>query len=201
MQKIGAIIGVSDDNELFRLRTALVEAAEMIATFPDFFGGINSKSAKQQWIRQTSASVSGLLRQLRGADDYLPETLSNPGFRHSLAAVLRDLEKIQTVISTMPEDAPAGPTATLHSDYLQFTVDRLTEVFAQFRPASEIKRSYSDGAYGMFPDFIRAAGRPYLMVNHERFRLSPTRYEKLDRQIQNAIARSKGNYEQYHRKK
>lgn len=173
----------------------------MMSTFPMVFGDINPKSTKLNWIEQAQTKASNLLQHLQQDERFAPEHAGQPQYRAQIAELEKQLmDFLSTLDSTAQSDLGSSPT-TLHADFLQFVVDRLTDVFMQFRTKEDVRRVSSGGVYGAFPEFIRASAQPYLMINYQKYRLKPKQYEKLDRQIQNAVARIAGNFEQYHRQK
>ena len=160
----------------------------MIETFKFSFGGVSSKSEKKIWIKSSIARSSALIGTLSDADIFVPEPYTEAAFDLSdILDLQKRLEEFRAYLQTIDSSALDPRPTTMHADYLQFVVNRMTDVFLQFRPVSEVKRSFDgDGVYGVFPEFIRAAAKPYLLKNYPKYRLNVTRYEKLDRQIQRA---------------
>ena len=163
-------------------------AAEVIETFKLSFGGVSSRTDKKNWIKSSISYSSALIATLGDADIFAPEPYTKSASDLSdILDLQKRLEAFRAYLQSIDGSTLDPRPATMHSDYLQFVVNRMTEVFLQFRPVSDIKRSSDqDRVYGTFPDFIRAAAKPYLMTNYYKYRANPDRYESLDRQIQRA---------------
>lgn len=189
--KIGAVIQVKEEDEktLFQLRSALVQSAEMISTFSITFGDVNPQTSKSEWLRQAKSKSGNLLDHVCKEERLIPEISVSPDYLSQVHELETHLNRFISTLETLEKLGGDNPPTTVHSDYLQFVVNRLTEVFVQFRSRHEVKRSSASGVYGIYPDFIRIAAKPYLTVNYRKYRLNPERYEKLDRQIQAAVAR------------
>jgi len=186
---IGAIIELQKADELSELRAALCIAAEHIATFTNNFGGVSAPTDQIDWVRAASTRVHRLVEHLKAANDFLPEQVGQEAYDlRDVIALMSALERFEKYLSSLNLKTLQKRGKTMHADYLEFVVRRLSEVFQQFRSADEITRVFDgEGISGIFPDFIRAAARPYLMAHHPKYRLNPKRYEKLDRPIQAVV--------------
>jgi hypothetical protein len=160
----------------------------VIETFTLSFGGVSSRTDKKIWIKSSIAQSSALIATMSDANMFAPEPYTPSAFDVSdILDLQRRLEAFRAYLQSIDELTLDPRPSTMHADYLQFIVDRMTEVFLKFKPISDIKRSSDpERVYGAFPDFIRAAAKPYLMKSYPRYRAHPARYEKLDRQIQRA---------------
>jgi hypothetical protein len=84
-------------------------------------------------------------------------------------------------------EAPLGGTS--HSQTLQVVVDGMTEVFIDLVGIEHVNRTaFEKDIDGMFPEFIRAAALPFLRVHYEKPSSSERSIEKLNKQIQQAVA-------------
>jgi hypothetical protein len=73
---------------------------------------------------------------------------------------------------------------------LQVVVDALTEVFIDIVGIEHVKRTaFGQDIDGLFPDFIREASKPFMAVHYPNSTASKRSVEKLNTQIQEAVAR------------
>ena len=163
-------------------------SVEIIETFKFNFGGVSSRTDKKVWIKSSIAHSSALIATLSDADIFAPEPYTKSAFDLSdIMDLQKRVEEFRAYLQSIDASTLDPRSTTTHADYLQFVVNRITDVFLQFRPISDVNRtSGPGGVYGMYPDFIRAASKPYLLKNYPKYRLNISRYEKLDRQIQRA---------------
>lgn len=98
--------------------------------------------------------------------------------------------------SSSSPSAEAEKTKTQHIQYMQYVVDQMTAVFIHFRKAEAVKRSYdSEGVFGDFPEFIRAASLPTLTAFYRGFSEKPKHKKNLNVQIQAAVRKAKPAHE------
>lgn len=81
------------------------------------------------------------------------------------------------------------PNRTAHSQSLQIVVNGMTEVFISFVGVEHVKRTtFGKHVDGPFPEFIRKAANPFLTVYYPKLASSKRRVDKLNSQIQEAVA-------------
>lgn len=210
-QKIGIIIKVTTNDDLFDLRLHLANAAEDSFKTFQFVGGPASPSKKRNWRAKAISQALSLKRTLVGSsDNYSTVSLKKEDGKgvtitpssvvgNKVQSVISELEDLTGLLEQVEDsshkkpllDEDGKPFPTQHSQYLQYVVDQMTKVFIKFCGLESVKRSSDDeGTYGVFPDFIRIAAAPCLMAFYQRYADDLERPFLLNAQIQDAVKKA-----------
>lgn len=197
--EIAQTIGLRSPAEILALRLQLAATAEYLLSVFDFVGGGATPAQKHAWAEKIDTLSRRLSSELSASNDLVSSVVIRSGtttrfvpasemrrrVKETKAAIAALSELVQAVSNVPKEDFEE----TGHAETMQAVVNGMTEVFIDFKGIENVKRSASSGHIdGVFPEFIRAAARPFLIASYARFARDPKRLEKLNRQIQKAVA-------------
>lgn len=200
-QEIAATVAISDPDTFQRLRFQLAATAEYLTASFGFVGGAATLTQKHIWADKLDISLRRILAQLDDATDHLSTVLikgdGDKAMVHPASEMRRRVERTRDAITDLrivlgavekpTEDVEGG---TNHAQTLQLVVDAMTEVFIDIVGLKEVKRTaFEKDIDGLFPDFIREAAKPFLAVHYPKLKASKRSVEKLNAQIQEAVAR------------
>lgn len=198
--EIAETIRLESPADIEELRLQLAATAEYLLSVFEFVGGAATPAQKRDWAEKIEKLSCRLVAGLADSDDLLSSVVVRTGKEKSShffpasemrrrvqeteAAVANLLELVQAVSGAPKEDG----VATAHAETMQAVVNGVTEVFIDIRGLEHVKRSASEGKIdGEYPEFIRAAARPFLAASYTKFAKAPTKFENLNRQIQRAV--------------
>ncbi|WP_164658406.1 hypothetical protein [Tropicibacter sp. Alg240-R139] len=200
-QDIAAKVGISDQDTIQRLRFQLAATAEYLTVTLGFVGGAATPAQKYIWADKLDISLRRVVGHLDEATDHVAtvsikddegNTRVYPAFEmHRRAELTRnaisDLRQLLGAVEKSTEKIEGG---TNHAQTLQLVVDAMTEVFIDIVGIEHVKRTaFREDIDGLFPDFIREASKPFLAVQYPKSTASQRSVEKLNTQIQEAVAR------------
>jgi hypothetical protein len=188
--KVAKILKIADGTKINELRVQLAEVAEATDNFVAVFGGVASRTDKNDWIKRTRGNLAKSISALDGAAAHLPESYSiSPA---KVDQIRQQLIELLNMLESAKSTPPPKRKATMRADLLVFLIDRLVGVFLHYRHATNVTRANDNIiVYGEFPDFIRTAAKPYLKVHLPDYNNKGSRYQDLNRQIQEAVPRLK----------
>lgn len=209
--RVGKIIDLSQQQDIQALRHLLACAAASAWREFQVIGGPAAYTERKKWT-DDAIQASKRLRQVlaKGDRSYSTTVHKNSGdpkrsrtlvlsssMRRQSFQLMQQLDEfipLLEAVKPVKEDLKDTKLKTLHMQYLQFVVDRMTDVFVHFRSVEVVKRiSYDSGTHGEYPDFVRAAAIPTLEAFYPGFAENPRRPDKLDVQIQDAVSRYRPN--------
>jgi hypothetical protein len=179
----------------------LAATADHLAAVFGFVGGPATPSKKYAWANKLEITCSKATSQLNEATDNLSTVLikDKEGRTRVVPAsemrkrverardAIEDLQLLLRAVEMSQEGVEGG---TNHFQTLQTIVDVLTEVFIDFVGIEDVKRvAFEKDIDGLFPEFIRTAAKPLVAVHYPKSAASKRSVEKLNRQIQQAVAR------------
>jgi hypothetical protein len=188
--KVAKILKIADGTKIHELRVQLAEVAEAADNFVAVFGGVASRTDKNDWLKKTRSYLAKSISTLDGAAAHIPEGYSiSPA---KIDHIRQQLIEFHNVLDSTKTAPSPKRKATMRADLLVFLIDRLVGVFLQYRNARDITRANDNVVvYGEFPDFIRTAAKPYLKMHLPDYNDKGSRYQDLNRQIQDAVPRLK----------
>ncbi|MGB0661273.1 MAG: hypothetical protein ACPGNV_14000 [Mangrovicoccus sp.] len=200
-QEIAATVAISDPDTIQRLRFQLAATAEYLTVALGFVGGAATLSQKHVWADELDIFLGRVLAQLDEATDHLstvsikdnegkPRVYPASEMRRRVQrtrVAISDLRQLLGAVEKSTEKIEGG---TNHAQTLQLVVDAMTEVFIDIVGIEDVKRTaFEKDIDGLFPDFIREAAKPFLAVYYPKSTVSKRSVEKLNAQIQEAVAR------------
>lgn len=200
-QDIAAKAAISDPATIKKLRFRLAATAEYLTASLGFVGGAATLTQKHIWADKLEISLRRVLAQLDKAPDHLSTvSIKGDGDKakvYPASEMRRRVERTRDAIADLrlvlgavgkPKEQIEG--GTNHAQTLQLVVDAMTEVFIDIVGTEHVKRTaFEKDIDGLFPDFIREAAKPFLAVYYPRSTASKRSVEKLNAQIQEAVAR------------
>lgn len=200
-QNIAAKIAVTDPVAVSSLRFQLAATAEYLTASLGFVGGAATLTQKHGWADKLDISLRRVLTQLDDATDHL-STVSIKGdgdkamvypaseMRRRVERTRNAITDLRFVLSAVEKPTEKVKGGTNHAQTLQLVVDAMAEVFIDIVGIEDVKRTaFEKDIDGLFPDFIREAAKPFLAVHYPRSTASKRSVEKLNAQIQEAVAR------------
>ncbi|SFR35102.1 hypothetical protein SAMN04488005_0761 [Yoonia tamlensis] len=200
-QEIAAAVAITDPDTIQRLRFQLAATAEHLTDAVGFVGGAATLSQKHLWADKLDISLGKVVGELDDATEHLSSVCirDNAGkMRFYPASEMRtrvertrdaifDLRQLLGAVEKSAEKTEGG---TNHAQTLQLIVDAMTEVFIDIVGIQHVKRTaFEKDIDGLFPEFIREAAKPFLAVHYPKLKASKRSVEKLNAQIQEAVAR------------
>ncbi len=180
------------------MRLQLAGIAEHAFRTFKFVGGPAPRGKKLAWRNKVLKQAKALKATLTNSEDFHQTRTKRSKASNSVTFVpsskitnqvnstLEDLNKL--IVQIDFEEPPEEQGPTFHSNYLQFVVDGMTEVFIHFRGRADVKRNvFGEHVDGEFPEFIRAAAAPCLNAYYNGFASNPKSPKKLNAQIQEAV--------------
>lgn len=200
-QHIAAKIAISDQDNIQRLRFQLAATAEYLTAALGFVGGAATLTQKHIWADELDISLRRVVSQLDEATDHL-STVSIKGGGgkarvYPASEIRRRVERTRDAITDLrlalravEKSTEKVEGGTNHAQVLQLIVDAMTEVFIDIVGIEHVKRTaFGKDIDGLFPDFIREAAKPFMVVHYPKSTASKRSVEKLNAQIQEAVAR------------
>jgi len=200
-QDIAAKAAISDPAAIKKLRFQLAATAEYLTASSGFVGGAATLTQKHIWADKLEISLRRVLSQLDKAPDHL-STVSIKGdgdkakvypaseMRRRVERTRDAIADLRLVLGAVGKPTEQVEGGTNHAQTLQLFVDAMTEVFIDIVGTEHVKRTaFEKDIDGLFPDFIREAAKPFLAVYYPKLTASKRSVEKLNAQIQEAVAR------------
>lgn len=200
-QEIAVAIAINDPDIVRRLRLQLAATAEYLTAVFGFVGGAATPSKKYAWANKLGITCSKATSQLKEATENLStvsitdkegrtRVVTASEMRKRVERTCDAIEDLRLLLSAVEKFQQGVEGGTNHSQTLQTIVDVLTEVFIDFVGIEDVKRvAFDKDVDGLFPEFIRTAAKPLVAVHYPKSAASKRNVEKLNRQIQEAVAR------------
>lgn len=163
----------------------------MILKWRQLHGSAKSNRSFHDWLRLDLAKQAAALRKVLDnppLGDALPlhsriKWDSFEGFHRSLNDFIKRID----FLVHQPKDEKKNSSRHL-TKYKEIIVGLLTGIYgAEFLCRRPTRKVDNESVYGEFVDFVRAAGRPLLMLEINEHDKSFKRHIKFDRQIQDAL--------------